>query len=277
MDGMKRGIEEIMRSLGSRRAVPVPSDLPAIPGTTSEPSVPVCPLCKDGKFLKKYLNGQNIDDGMELIPCDCTSFDRKHRAWVRARDTSGLARILHDKTFTQFKRELQPEAYDAAKAFAAQPDLYWLMLIGDVGTGKTNLAAAIVTALLTTEWHPLYAVVPDMLRHLRAGFDSGEHDQRWRDLRDAEVLILDDYGAEARTEWTDETMFTLIDYRYASRKPTVMMTNLTVAQLPPRIASRMCDAANSHVVTMRPGDYRLSDARYEEREQLRYTPADVYA
>lgn len=189
----------------------------------------------------------------------------KHKAWERARAASNIAGVLQWLNLDNFDAHLQPEAYAAATDFATDPERSWLVLAGEVGTGKSHLLAAIVNRLLTTRWHPVYHVLPELLRHLRQGFDAGDYQQRWDDLRKAEVLLLDDYGSEQSTPWGDETLFVLVDYRWAHRKPTVVATNLTAEQMPARIASRIHDQARSRVVTMRPGDYRRSEARVAER------------
>jgi DNA replication protein DnaC len=224
-----------------------------------------CPLCKGAGWLKRYLNGTDILGGSELVPCVCKSKELRHKAWERARRASNIGGVLQWLNLDNFDVERQPEAFQAASDFATDPERAWLVLAGEVGTGKSHLLAAIVNRLLTTKWHPVYHVLPELLRHLRQGFDAGDYQQRWDDLRKAEVLLLDDYGSEQPTPWGDETLFVLVDYRWAHRMPTVVATNLTAEQMPARIASRLHDQARSRVVTMRPGDYRRSEARMAER------------
>lgn len=226
-----------------------------------------CPLCKGGGWLKRYNNGVDVLQGSYLVPCPCKSDELQHRAWERARRASNIGGALGSMTLDNYHQAQQPEAYRAATAFCDDPLRSWLVLAGEVGTGKTHLLAAIVNRLLSTPWHPVYHVLPDMLRHLRLGFDQGDYEQRWNDVRNAEVLLLDDYGAEQSTPWGDETLFVLLDYRWAHLKPTVVGTNLTQAEMPPRLASRLHDQARSRVVTMRPGDYRRSGQRALERQQ----------
>lgn len=262
-----QAIGTLTREFASRRGLPVPPDLVVTTAGPTTYDAPLCPLCKDARWLKRYKNGRDVFGGTELLACDCMSVELKHRAWLRAREASGLHRTLHEMTLTNFVRTRQPEAHAAAGEFVANPERHWLLLVGDVGTGKTHLCAAIVTALLITPRRPLYAVVPDLLRNLRAGFDLGDHEQRWRDVRDADVLIIDDYGAEQSTPWSDETIFALVDYRFAVGLPTVVATNLHPQAMPPRIGSRLQDAARSRVVTMRPGDYRQSQERLAERNR----------
>lgn len=229
----------------------------------------VCPLCKGAGWLKRYKNGRDILDGAELVACDCKRDELRHNAWAKARKFSGLPVICHDQTFGNYRADRQPEAVRAATEFCADPERAWLVLKGEAGTGKTHLAAAIVNRLLTTPgWRPLYYVVPDLLDYLRSlTFREGEARERdWKAIREASVLVLDDYGSEKGSDWADETLFKLLDYRYANQLPLVMTTNLDWEDMPPRIASRLRDAARSRVITLRQGDYRQSRDRAKERD-----------
>lgn len=229
----------------------------------------VCPLCKGAGWLKRYKNGVDILGGSELLPCDCKQEYLRQNAWAKARARSGLPVLCHDQTLGNYRRDRQPEAYRAATEFCADPPRFWLVLKGEAGTGKTHLAAAVVNRLLTTPgWYPLYYVVPDLLDYLRSlTFREGEQRERdWKAIREASVLVLDDYGAEKGSDWADETMFKLLDYRYANKLPVVMTTNLDWADMPPRIASRLQDTARSRVITLRAGDYRRTKERTKERD-----------
>ena len=47
-----------------------------------------------------------------------------------------------------------------------------------------------------------------------------------RPVLEAELLVLDDLGAEKKSEWVDETMGLVINTRYSERRLTVLTTNL---------------------------------------------------
>lgn len=271
-------IGTVIKTLSAKWGLPVPTDQgEQTPGpmTTSGQTIPReiaerCPICKGAGWLKRYTNGRDVSEGSYLVACDCTDRERQYKVWTRARKASGLLESLFYMTFDNYHSERQPQPFEAARVFAADPSRGWLVMVGEVGTGKTHLAAAIVNELLgSQDWRPVYAFVPEMLRHLRSGFDSGEHEQRWADLQQAQVLVLDDFGAEKASDWSTETMTALIDYRYVTGKPTVVASNLTIAQMPPRIGSRLGDRARSRVVTMRQGDYRQSRERQAERNAPR--------
>jgi len=50
-------------------------------------------------------------------------------------------------------------------------------------------------------------------------------------LQQADLLIIDDLGAENDTTWVKEKLYEIIDSRYRDSKPTIITTNLTLEQL----------------------------------------------
>ena len=100
--------------------------------------------------------------------------------------------------------------------------LFW----GDVGTGKSYLAACIANALIEKE-------VPVCMTNLSAVID---HDFEGRTeyiqkLCAYPLLILDDFGMERDTKFGLETVYQVIDGRYLSGKPLIVTTNLTPKEL----------------------------------------------
>ena len=50
-------------------------------------------------------------------------------------------------------------------------------------------------------------------------------------LKTCDLLILDDFGMERRTDYAQEQVFSLIDGRYLARKPLIVTTNLSLQEL----------------------------------------------
>lgn len=167
---------------------------------------------------------------------------------------SSLAHVSDHRTFDKFsarKEENLPQdeqnsldnAFFAAQRFAEQPD-GWLVLMGTYGTGKTHLAAAIGHYRAALNDDPIFAVVPDLLDHLRATFSptsSVSYDNVFAQIRAAQLLILDDLGTQNATPWAREKLFQVLNYRYETRLPTVITTSSSLEEIDPRIRSRMLD------------------------------------
>jgi DNA replication protein DnaC len=79
--------------------------------------------------------------------------------------------------------------------------------------------------------------------------------------QEAPVLVLDDLGAERWTEWAEEQLFLLLDYRYRLESPTVVITNEALETLPGRIYSRLGDRVLCQVAYNPAPDYRWGDGR----------------
>ena len=90
------------------------------------------------------------------------------------------------------------EALRTARSFAEHPS-GWLIFTGSYGSGKTHLAAAVANYRVEHGLPVLFIVAPDLLDHLRATYAPDSpvtYDERFQQVRDVEVLILDDLAPE---------------------------------------------------------------------------------
>lgn len=169
----------------------------------------------------------------------------------------------HKMTFDSFdlrRNKVPREAHEnlrrakqMAMEYADNPEGRWLVLTGMYGTGKTHLAAAIANTASDRGRPTLLVVVPDLLDYLRAAFNPRGHvsyGDRFRQIRDVPMLVLDDLGTESATPWSMEKLFQLINYRYVRELPTVFTTAKELEDLNKRIALRLMDTALSTVFTI---------------------------
>jgi len=74
----------------------------------------------------------------------------------------------------------------------------------------------------------LFYDVRDLLRVIRSTYNpvvrTAEMDIL-RPVMEAELLVLDDLGAEKPSEWVEETMNLIVNTRYNERRPTIFTTN----------------------------------------------------
>ena len=145
-------------------------------------------------------------------------------------------------------RESLIRAWNAAKALAANPT-GWLLLTGERGCGKTHLAVAIGGECTKQGYSVYRAFVSDLLDHLRATFRPNSdisYDELFEQVKSADLLILDDLGAQASTPWAEEKLFQIVVYRYDRRLPTVLTSVGMVDELTqdwPNIGSRLVDGS----------------------------------
>lgn len=99
--------------------------------------------------------------------------------------------------------------------------LFW----GNVGTGKTFLAGCIANALLEQKIPVLMTSFPKILNAL-GGLYSSERNEYLASLNRYTLLVIDDMGIERESQYTIETVYTVIDEQYKSSKPFIITTNI---------------------------------------------------
>lgn len=105
-----------------------------------------------------------------------------------------------------------------------------LLLYGDVGTGKTFLAACIANAVLEQGHSVVMTSLPTLIAQMGADFGEDREDILFR-IRRADLLVLDDVGVERSTEYSTEQAYEVINARYKSGKPLIVTTNLSLADI----------------------------------------------
>ncbi len=160
------------------------------------------------------------------------------------------------------------EAYRVAKEFAKSPE-GWLVFLGGNGCGKTHLAAAIANYQRRLSQPVIFVVVPDLLDLLRSTYSSENTSafELLEKLKREPLLILDDFGTEASTPWSQEKLYQLINYRYNARLPTIITSYFNLDQIESRFSSRMGDSRLSTVIAITAPDYRIDRPRQAEQPQ----------
>ena len=114
-----------------------------------------------------------------------------------------------------------------------------LWLQGDVGTGKTTLAMLVSKAALTAGRSVAIYSLPRLLNLLREAMDSEEGKLDFLDrLTDVDLLHIDDLGAEYRTDWVLEQLYSIVNARYEAQRAIVATTNLMPDELSERLGAR---------------------------------------
>ena len=99
-----------------------------------------------------------------------------------------------------------------------------LLLCGQVGTGKSFLAAAIANELISQGTPCLMTNFSRLISRISEKFGG---DQKYLDdLSRFDLLIIDDLGAERDSDFTWEKVMNVIDARYRAGLPLIITTNL---------------------------------------------------
>lgn len=226
----------------------------------------ICPICGGVGFLRRDLPVNDPNFG-KLVPCICQQNETNRVAQSRLYQLSNLE-AFKTMTFSSFSvqgrlglgdeqiRSLQ-YALSQAQQFAGNPR-GWLLLMGTYGCGKSHLAAAIANTCVEFGMKTIFLTVPDLLDWLRYSYDAGDEtfERRFEEIRNVNLLVLDDLGAQNATNWAAEKLFQIIDYRYIRKLPTVVTTNLDLDDLDDRIRSRLQDPDLVTSVDITAPDYR---------------------
>lgn len=104
-----------------------------------------------------------------------------------------------------------------------------LLLHGTVGTGKTYFAACVANALIDKGYSVLMTNFSSLTNQIQGMFDGKQ--EFINSLNDYSLLIIDDLGAERKSEYMQEMVFNIIDSRYRSGLPFIITTNLTTDEI----------------------------------------------
>lgn len=123
----------------------------------------------------------------------------------------------------------------------------WLVLLGESGTGKTHLAAAIANTIAQREGEGdiMFVTAADLLDHLRKTFDPASpvsFDDQFQQVKNTPFLVLDDLATtESSKAWAREKLTQIIKHRYLKRLPTVITTTVSLEALDGQIRTRLMD------------------------------------
>ncbi len=152
-------------------------------------------------------------------------------------------------------------AFESARNFAADPH-GWLTLFGETGTGKTHLAVAIAVERIGRGHSVWFAFVPELMDYLRYTFTPESrvtYDRLFDEVRNAELLILDDLGREHSSPWAQEKLYQIVVHRHNGRLPTVITSTLDFAEQTGPISSRIRDPYVGQLVRLDAPDYRIKE------------------
>lgn len=143
--------------------------------------------------------------------------DVEMRKWTFANDDGGNGRIM-----------------DVARRYVEnfgrmRQDGTGLLVYGDVGCGKSFMAACIANELIDRGTPCMMTNFSRIVNQLQETFDGR---QKYIDnLNGFDLLVIDDLAAERDSDYMNEQIMTVIDSRYRSGLPLIVTTNLTAAEM----------------------------------------------
>lgn len=193
-----------------------------------------CSLCGDQQWLRLDVPATDPRCG-EMVPCSCLIAEQIERQCV---DQLGrrLARCTFD-TY-QAKTAIEKRARRACDDLLRN-EVASVLLHGRVGAGKTHLLAATVREgfRLGGSW---FYVVPDLAGELKRHLADNTTEQLIYDIQlSVGILALDDLGAERGTEWIQEILYRIVNFRYNHELPTIISSNVHIDMIDMRLRRRL--------------------------------------
>ena len=99
-----------------------------------------------------------------------------------------------------------------------------LYIYGNVGVGKTFYASCIANEIAHVYGGSVKAV--SVAKAVNDMYSTDDKSGFISELASVDLLILDDFGAQRRTDYSNEILFLIIDERYKAQKPLILTGNL---------------------------------------------------
>ncbi len=234
-----------------------PLPFPISPRNSSPEPEKRCPDC--GSPLRSifmdhpsYLKVTGNEPHWTELPCEACERERFLREMEeRAKDAaqqrlnallanSMLRERFIGKTFENFhpfgkNREKQLRVLSIARDFASNFPHHrqagtWLLFMGNVGTGKSHLCAAIINEVIRAGYTALFTKTPRLLREVKDTFHrDSEISQSEIIARMGEIdlLVIDEVGIQFGTDTERMILYEILDLRYEAMLPVILTTNIT--------------------------------------------------
>lgn len=220
------------------------------------------------RLVRAYLRVARCDTCIEREEREAAEADRRCTRETN-RSACRLPKRYRGISLDDFDpRPGQNAALELARAWATTKNAGGLMLTGDVGVGKTQLAAAACWTRLE-HWPCLYVEVARTMQQLGAAFNDDGRREALRVFAGRGSVVFDDLDKTRVTDFGREAVFAAIDARYQAEVPMLITTNLT----PGEIGELYGEGVKSRLVeycqiqAMAGGDQRLAAARHRAELQ----------
>ncbi|MDT8859434.1 primosomal protein DnaI [Alkalihalobacillus sp. MEB130] len=204
------------------------------------PGLAQCPNMMQGYQPEIILSRKVID--LEYHSCSLKKKEesaKKQRQLIRS---LYVPKDILDATFEQLDLDRdREEASRKALAFAvnAMPgeDGQGLYFYGRFGVGKTHLMGAIANELREREIDSFIVYTPDFFREMKQSIGDGTFQEKLDMVKRAQVLILDDIGAETISGWIrDDVLGAILQHRMLEKLPTLFTSNYDYEELEEHLA-----------------------------------------
>jgi DNA replication protein DnaC len=217
-----------------------------------------CQICRDLHLVHPRRQDGTVDYS-RAVPCQCVAAELEEKRRRNLLKYCELPIGTAHMTFANFKKtDNLAEAYHYAVDLSEGGATSWLTLLSGTGRGKTHLGISAVRRWLQRGIPAKYAYVPLLLEELRRGFrgeGADSYEARFDRFLNVPLLMLDDLGTENPTNWVQEKLDIIVDYRLMNNLALIVTSNTPWDELPFRIVSRLERPGSSQVIYIDAPEY----------------------
>ncbi|MFP5275497.1 MAG: ATP-binding protein [Acidobacteriota bacterium] len=191
----------------------------------------VCSIC-DGVGLVRVMNAEGR---WVSRACECQQMQREERRLAAARIPQRYRDCTLDAFETNYKgadeslRRALATARKFVDAYPVDTAGKGLMFVGTAGLGKTHLAVGVLQRLVRERGAKgLFCDYRELLKNIQNSYNAQVNTTELELLKPvfaAEVLVLDDLGAQKPNEWVWDTVALILNTRYNDKLTTIITTN----------------------------------------------------
>ena len=197
-----------------------------------------CANCKSLDECKNASKGFYMDkQGSNFVQAPC-AYLKKYQELVNTgiiKSVYDLNDFNSDLTTIDVNTDSRIKIYDYLNEFLNNYQNQFckgLYLYGRYSIGKTYILSALAMELRRRNTKFIFAYFPDLVVELKNGMATDKYYKIIDCLKEIDVLILDDFGAENVTSWLrDEVLGPIINYRIIADKPLFISSNISPKDL----------------------------------------------
>jgi primosomal protein DnaI len=192
-----------------------------------------CKNCKGLEYCKNDISGSmlratKMGNGIEFSYVNC-----RYKNSEKFKDNMSLFNVpsslknanIKDIKLDGNRKEVLKEIQSFYKDYLDGKNPKGLYLVGDFGTGKSYIISALFNSLAKDGKKSVIVHTPELIRGIKESFDT-DYSEKFDLLKNCDLLLLDDIGAEHITQWSrDEVIEPIIQYRMDEKLPTFFTSN----------------------------------------------------
>lgn len=188
--------------------------------------------CECFNNVIKQIAGKKLSEQMPVGLISFDTFDMKYYSDVPRTELKGKS-----------PKFIMQQNFDYCRSYAEDFHLPCdgIFMIGGTGLGKTHLSLSIAREVADKGFSVVYGSVPDLIRKIKdESFGQGDEEgEVLETLKECDLLVLDDLGAEHESKYNVSNLYEIINSRINNKRPVIVSTNFSTSEIRERYSDRI--------------------------------------